>query len=60
MGDAVFDIPETCIGGVVVNEGPNFHVEVQQVKVPSIGKSKPVSSHSISCRAQGVSFFNSY
>jgi hypothetical protein len=34
---ATFDIPETCKGGVVVNEGPNFHIEVQDVPVPDIG-----------------------
>lgn len=32
-----FEIPETCAAGVVVNEGPDFRVEVQQVKVPEIG-----------------------
>lgn len=32
-----FDIPKTCKGAVVVNEGPDFHVEVQNVPVPDIG-----------------------
>ncbi|KAF2126219.1 alcohol dehydrogenase 1 [Dothidotthia symphoricarpi CBS 119687] len=32
-----FDIPKTCKAGVVVNEGPDFHVEVQDVPVPEIG-----------------------
>jgi hypothetical protein len=32
-----FDIPKTCKGGVVVNEGPDFHVEVQDVPVPEPG-----------------------
>ena len=31
-----FDIPKECKAGVVVNEGPNFHVEVQNVPVPEI------------------------
>lgn len=33
-----FDIPSHCKAGVVVNEGPDFHVEVQQVPVPEPGK----------------------
>jgi hypothetical protein len=32
-----FDIPKTCKAGVVVNEGPDFYVEVQDVPVPEIG-----------------------
>lgn len=32
-----YDIPKTCIGGVVKNEGPDFYVEVEQVPVPEIG-----------------------
>jgi hypothetical protein len=32
-----FDIPKTCKAGVVVNEGPDFHVEVQDVPVPEPG-----------------------
>jgi hypothetical protein len=32
-----FDIPKTCKGGVVVNEGPDFHVEVQDVEVQQPG-----------------------
>jgi hypothetical protein len=32
-----FDIPKMCKGGVVVNEGPDFHVEVQDVPVPETG-----------------------
>ncbi|KAF2204289.1 alcohol dehydrogenase 1 [Delitschia confertaspora ATCC 74209] len=31
-----FEIPRECKAGVVVNEGPNFHVEVQMVPVPEI------------------------
>lgn len=31
-----FDIPKECKAGVVVNEGPDFHVEVQMVPVPEI------------------------
>lgn len=33
-----FEIPKTCKGGVVVNEGPDFYVEVQDVPVPEIGR----------------------
>lgn len=36
---AQFDIPTHCKAGVVVNEGPNFHVEVQDVPVPEPGMS---------------------
>jgi propanol-preferring alcohol dehydrogenase len=32
-----FDIPKTCKAGVVVNEGPDFYVEVQDVEVPVPG-----------------------
>lgn len=32
-----FEIPKTCKAGVTVNEGPDFHVEVQDVPVPEIG-----------------------
>ncbi|KAF2484410.1 chaperonin 10-like protein [Neohortaea acidophila] len=28
------EIPKKCIGGVVVNEGPDFHLEVQEIDVP--------------------------
>jgi hypothetical protein len=34
-----FDIPKECKAGVVVNEGPDFRVEVQMVPVPEIGES---------------------
>lgn len=33
-----FDIPKTCKGGVVVNEGPDFYVEVQDIPTPEPGK----------------------
>lgn len=36
-----FDIPKTCKAGVVVNEGPDFHVEVQDVPVPEPGTLSP-------------------
>lgn len=42
MADAkvqTFDIPKTCKGAVVVNEGPDFYVEVQDLPVPECGKS---------------------
>ncbi|CAG7924808.1 unnamed protein product [Penicillium olsonii] len=32
-----FEIPTHCKAGVVVNEGPNFHLEVQMVPVPEPG-----------------------
>lgn len=35
--EQVFDIPKTCKAGVVVNEGPDFRVEVQDVPVPECG-----------------------
>lgn len=36
------EIPKQCKAGVVVNEGPNFHVEVQMVDVPEPGKQTKV------------------
>lgn len=33
-----FDVPKECKAGVVVNEGPDFHVEVRNVPVPEPGK----------------------
>ncbi|KAJ5219545.1 hypothetical protein N7468_008749 [Penicillium chermesinum] len=32
-----FEIPTHCKAGVVVNEGPDFHLEVQEVPVPEPG-----------------------
>jgi len=32
-----YDIPKECKAGVVVNEGPDFRVEVKMVPVPDIG-----------------------
>lgn len=32
-----FDIPSHCLAGVVVNEGPDFRVEVETVPVPEPG-----------------------
>lgn len=37
-----FDVPETCKAGVVVNEGPNFHLEVVDVPVPKPGHYHPL------------------
>ncbi|KAJ6022394.1 Polyketide synthase enoylreductase [Penicillium canescens] len=37
MGDSQIIIPTHCKAGVVVNEGPDFHVEVQMVPVPEPG-----------------------
>ncbi|KAF1982375.1 GroES-like protein [Aulographum hederae CBS 113979] len=36
-GGAHFDVPKTCKAGVVVNEGQDFRVEVQDVPVPEPG-----------------------
>lgn len=33
-----FEIPKTCKAGVVVNEGPDFHVEIKTVAVPEPGR----------------------
>jgi hypothetical protein len=33
------EIPKKCKGGVVVNEGPDFRVEVQEIDVPEPGSS---------------------
>lgn len=38
-GSGAPEIPEECIGGVVVNEGPDFTIEVRKVPVPKIGQS---------------------
>lgn len=35
--DETFDIPKECWAGVVVNEGPDFRVELQKLPVPEIG-----------------------
>ncbi|TVY25655.1 alcohol dehydrogenase [Lachnellula hyalina] len=35
-----FDIPKKCKAGVVVNEGPDFQVEVRDVDVPEIGQNE--------------------
>lgn len=37
-----FQVPSHCKAGVVVNEGPDFHLEVQMVPVPEPGKSMAV------------------
>lgn len=37
-GETHPEIPKTCKAGVVVNEGPDFRVEVQDVEVPEPGK----------------------
>ena len=33
------EIPKKCKAGVVVNPGPDFHLEVEDVDVPEPGKS---------------------
>lgn len=35
--DTSFDIPTHCKAGVVVNEGPDFTVQVETVPVPEPG-----------------------
>jgi len=32
------EVPKKCKACVIVNEGPDFHVEVQEVDVPEPGK----------------------
>jgi hypothetical protein len=39
MAEKQFEIPKQCKAGVVVNEGPDFKVEVQMVDVPEPGVS---------------------
>lgn len=41
-----FDIPKECKAGVVVNEGPDFRVEVQMVPVPEISVFPSYLTHS--------------
>lgn len=36
--DLVSEIPKTCKAGVVVNEGPDFTVRVEEVPVPEPGE----------------------
>jgi hypothetical protein len=44
-----FDIPKECKAGVVVNEGPDFRVEVQMVPVPEISTFSFPSATFVSC-----------
>ena len=37
FGQEYFTIPETCRAGVVVNEGPDFTVELSDIEVPEPG-----------------------
>jgi propanol-preferring alcohol dehydrogenase len=37
MAEKTYDIPKTCKAGVVVNEGPDFKVEIEDVPVPTPG-----------------------
>ena len=39
MGES--EIPKKCKAGVVVNPGPDFHLEVQDVDVPEPGTLRP-------------------
>lgn len=44
------DIPKTCIGAVVKNEGPDFYVEIETLDVPEISKaSTPGPGREESC-----------
>jgi hypothetical protein len=45
MAEAEIQIPKKGKAGVVVNEGPDFHIEVQEVDVPEPGKSHDVFSN---------------
>lgn len=45
MDNSEVEIPTHCKAGVVVNEGPNFHVEVQMVPVPEPGKTRSLAVH---------------
>ena len=51
-----FDIPKECKAGVVVDEGPNFRVEVKMVPVPEIGNFPLHSSSPESkvCQMNGI------
>jgi len=41
-----FEIPKKGKAGVVVNEGPDFRVEIQEVDVPEPGRlSRPLPVH---------------
>lgn len=40
-----YEIPTHCKAGVVVNEGPDFHVEVQMVPVPEPGMKQTTKIH---------------
>jgi hypothetical protein len=42
-----YDIPKTCKAGVVINDGPDFHVEVQDVDVPEPGTSRKQQTHNL-------------
>lgn len=37
-----FEIPTHCKAGVVVNEGPDFRVEIQMVAVPEPGRTEEI------------------
>lgn len=39
-----YEIPKECKAGVVVNEGPDFRVEVKMVPVPEISTSNHIPS----------------
>lgn len=43
MSEQKYDIPAQCKAGVVVNEGPDFHVEVVDVDVPKYAPLHPSS-----------------
>lgn len=39
-----FDIPKECKAGIMIDEGPNFRVEVQMVPVPEPGRPLPLTT----------------
>jgi hypothetical protein len=50
MAEAEIQIPKKGKAGVVVNEGPDFHIEVQEVDVPEPGESYDLSRNLSVCR----------
>lgn len=53
-GTTTFEIPKTCKAGVVVNEGPGFTVQLEEMAVPEPGRIQsflpPLSSNNYKTR----------
>lgn len=48
------ELPKTCKAGVVINEGPDFEVAVEDVPVPTPGlRSNPLSFRTLALTSQG-------